>query len=138
MFCFSNFTLFFKAPMWGLRWYANCIRKYGKFGNMIMKTKDRVIYPLISEGHSLSRVHKRILNTLQVLLFFSIPGYFIQGLSIWWWDHKARPWEGFNYPIRGLKLPVLMINIGPQRQSLATSHHFLRQKKRWHANDRTA
>lgn len=57
-----------------------------------------------------------------------LPGYFVQGLIIWWWNHKASPWEGFNHPTDGLKLPVFMISIGLEGQSLATPHHFLRQK----------
>lgn len=57
-----------------------------------------------------------------------LPVYFFQGLGIWWWDHKTCPWKGFNHTTEGLKLPVFIISIGLQGQSLSTPHHFLWQK----------
>lgn len=112
----------------------HCI-KFWKYDD---EPKDRVTYPFISGRHSHIRVDKRVRE--HTTNFEHLPGYFIQGISIWWWHHKACPREGFDHPIEGLKLPVLKINIGLQHQCLATSQHFLRQKKRqWSSgNERTA
>lgn len=124
-----------QCRVWSM-WHTNCI-KFWKYDD---ETKDRVTYPFISAGHSHTRVDKRVLEHTAGVTTNLLPGYFIQGLTIGWWDHKDCPREGFNHPTEGLKLPVLMINIGLQCQFFATSHHFLRQKtRRWsYANYRTA
>lgn len=66
-------------------------------------------------------------HTTRVIIDYlmHLPDYFFQGLGIWWWDHKTCPGKGFNHTTEGLKLPVFIISIGLQGQSLSTLHHFL-------------
>lgn len=107
-----------KRPMVGL----GCgIQSALSFGNMIMNPKSE---RKINSFKSLLELTTGLITDL-----WPLPGYFIQGLDIWWWNHKACPWKGFNHPTECLKFPVFRITIGLQGQSLTTPHHFLWWKR---------
>lgn len=97
------------------------------FGNMIMNPKSEWKINSFQQtklDKSLPEHTTGLITDLRPL-----PGYFIQGLDIWWWNYKACPWKGFNHPTECLNFPVFRISIGLQGQSLTTPHHFLWWKR---------